>query len=319
MSAITEYVSVQIEIENPTENLIQEISDIAISDYGAIGCEEFTMNEETIDEILKERAFSAGDVDESVINIVEGHVRSSCIKFLVHFSSKSDAEVFERKCQDKKWGLHSLIYQEDKDWNEEWRKNYKRIEISSSLAIVPSWEKPELPVAGEIYIYPGMGFGTGTHETTSLCLQIFDQITSDLPAGSRCLDFGCGSGILGLAAIKLKSVVVDFVDVDPLALDNCVQNFSLNYENSWPEGHEIVLRERMQDKRYDLIFANILQSVLMAERDEVLDRLNANGFLIISGLLKGQEQAIIESYGMNLVDTKYKGDWVALLFKGKRV
>jgi ribosomal protein L11 methyltransferase len=161
-----------------------------------------------------------------------------------------------------------------------------------------------------------MGFGTGTHETTYLCLNLFDKISDQLKPGSHCLDFGCGSGILGIAALKIKRMPVLFCDIDKNALDNCVQNLVLNFEGENLEGSKLVIRERYHPSEYDLVFANILEHVLIMEKEIILASLKGNGFLIVSGLLNHQVETIVSHYSfLEKVAVVSKNDWSAILFK----
>ena len=161
-----------------------------------------------------------------------------------------------------------------------------------------------------------MGFGTGNHETTFLCLKLYEKVRA-LKKVNTVLDFGCGSGILGIAAIKKDLASIDFVDIDADALDNCLQNLNFNNYESYSTNHGLMLRNRFkEEKEYDLVFANILENVLELEHDLLVNTTKSDGMLIISGLLIGQEENIVNQYReFQLVEMLTKGDWVALLFK----
>ncbi len=161
-----------------------------------------------------------------------------------------------------------------------------------------------------------MGFGTGEHDTTYLCLKLLDNIAEQLTDGGECLDFGCGSGILGIGAMKLKNMFVEYVDIDTAALDNCVQNLELNFYENELNGQRLVIRDRFIPKKYELVFANILQHVLISEKPVLLESLKENSFLILSGILNEQVENILENYSeLSVVDVISRGDWSAILLR----
>ncbi|RPJ77073.1 MAG: hypothetical protein EHM20_06650 [Alphaproteobacteria bacterium] len=327
----------KVNVENKKFNfvLIQysrdnvQFSDIinayALEDFGCDGVEEFSLEEARVDEILGERAYSGGDIPESLIDEVQAATvdqDSFTYKYFFYqndFETNSSDFVFFIKENYPELPLYTA-QKNFEDWNAEWKKFYTPIIVSDRLEIIPEWlkESREHSQAQKVYIYPGMGFGTGTHETTYLCLSLFDKIFDQLTPASSCLDFGCGSGILGIAALKIKKMPTLFCDIDKSALDNCVQNLVLNLEGENLEGSKLVIRERYQPARYDLVFANILEHVLISEKEVILSSLEKNGFLIVSGLLNHQVDTIVSSYSsLEKVVTVSKNDWSAILFKGK--
>jgi ribosomal protein L11 methyltransferase len=311
------YYTVQVKTEGLAESLIEEIDEQAIVRYMASGKQEADIDEEEVDKILGERAYSGGDIPEEVIyEVVDKAKKNEVLYYFSGEQSKENAFAFSKELGSL--GAQSaLLENEESDWLEEWRKTYKTIEVAVDLKIVPSWEK-EKNQDDELYIYPGMGFGTGTHETTYLCLKLFSQI-SFLDEKISTLDFGCGSGILGIAAIKKYRSCVDFVDVDTKALDNCLENLKINDFELYSSGHSLVLRERFEPVEYNLVFANILRPILIEERDLLIESMKKGSFLILSGLLNGQEKEIKKSYSsLSFLKMETKGDWVALLFRKDR-
>ena len=172
-----------------------------------------------------------------------------------------------------------------------------------------------------IFIYPGQGFGTGTHETTYLCLKLLDELIGSKETFKRCLDFGCGSGILGISAMAICPLEVDFCDIDLNALNNCQQNLDLNFESSfYKEKIKLIERSHFELKEeYDLVYANILENVLFLEGDLLIKSLKRKGKLILSGILLEQEENILgffnEEKGLKLISIKERGHWKALLFE----
>ncbi len=292
----------------------EEMDKIAFQDFESLGKLEYSIDEKRVDEILGEKAFCGGDLPEDVFQDLETQLEGET-SGSYFWNDKEAADKFANFCEKEevKFEMKSL---ENQDWNEKWRENFKEIIISENLKVTPSWDKKE-DNTKEVFIYPGMGFGTGNHETTYLCLKLFEKIVEELNESDRCLDFGCGSGILGIAALKKLKSSVDFVDIDVDALDNCLLNLQLNEFEDYNPYHELVLRDRYQVKEeaFPIVFANILENVLLLERETITRSTKKKGYLIISGLLKGQETEILKAYekDFKLVEMEVKGDWVALL------
>lgn len=319
---IRKFTIVEVDFKNATA-LQEEVKQMAVDEYSCDGIEEFSLDEPQVDELLGERAYSGGDVPESVISEVEQRANANIdnFKFKFYFFN----EGHEKNAKNFMIYLSTfeeLVVQEDlldyQDWNDEWRKHYKPIPVSERLSVIPEWFKEGDYKKNKkaIYIYPGMGFGTGEHDTTYLCLKLLDNIAHQLTEGGDCLDFGCGSGILGIGAMKLKNMFVEYVDIDTAALDNCVQNLELNFYENELNGQRLVIRDRFTPKKYELVFANILQHVLISEKPLLLDSLNENGFLILSGILNEQVETILENYSeLSVVDVISRGDWSAILLR----
>lgn len=200
----------------------------------------------------------------------------------------------------------------EKDWNENWKKNFAPIDVGEDLTIIPSWLKKNtgrIPVI----IDPGMVFGTGYHETSQTCLIIMEKIARGDHKKS-CLDIGTGSGILAIGAAKLGFRHVTAVDIDPMAIDAAKRNVE---ENSLLN---VVIKEgdiTAVDGPFDLIVANLLSGILVDIAHEVLIRLNPGGKAILSGMLTGQEGDVRKAYektGLKLSETVVSGKWVTLVF-----
>lgn len=314
---------VLIQYTNDNVHLADKINSYALEDFGCDGVEEFALEESRVDEILGDRAYSGGDIPESLIDEVQtATITQDSITFK-YFFYQDDYEIntsdFIAFIKENYTQLLFFTSQENfKDWNAEWKKFYSPIVISEKLEIIPEWlkESYKSTSSNKIYIYPGMGFGTGTHETTYLCLSLFDKISEQLTIGSSCLDFGCGSGILGIAALKTKQMPTVFCDIDKSALDNCLQNLALNFEGENIGGSKLIIRDRYIAAPYNLVFANILENVLILETETILSSLGEAGFLIVSGLLNHQVEKIILQYDcLKKIAIVSKNDWSAILFK----
>jgi ribosomal protein L11 methyltransferase len=227
----------------------------------------------------------------------------------------------------------------DQNWMEAWKQHYKPILIGQRLLILPAWlESPE-PKRIPIKIDPGMAFGTGTHPTTQLCLELmevhFDNRESELvnrnPSNdsrfpipnSRVIDVGCGSGILSIAALKLGAKAVLGVDIDIESVKNSRENADTN-----GVGEELMLGQgsvteilagNFQFKSAPLVVANILGPILIRLFDAGLAELvEPNGEIILSGILAHQAESVIEAAqakGLKRNDQRQIGDWVAISLK----
>lgn len=318
---IGEFLVVKVKLTDPA--LIEEVKEIAFGKFDADGIQEFAIDEARVDEILGERAYSGGDVPEEVIDEVSDittETNDFDYSFYFFNGDITRGEGFSKTVVSLA-GVESceIEKQEYSDWNAEWRKHYKPIDVKSDFKVIPEWFKEDNYKSDKenIYINPGMGFGTGEHETTFLCLSLFDDVKSDFDKESLCLDFGCGSGILGIGAMKKARMLVDFVDIDPRALDNCLTNLKLNFEESELNGLRLISRDRFElSDKYKLVFANILEHVLISEKELLLDSLDSKGYLILSGILNHQVENIKAQYeSLIYLDHISKGDWSAIIFK----
>lgn len=309
-----EYIYI-VAVKKTGQNLgVEAMDQLALKKFESSGKIDFNLDEEAVDEILGKDAYCGGDIPEEVLFKLEEAMAKN-ISPSFYWEDEALANAFGEHMVEL--GCEVEITQEEKsDWNKSWRKSFSEIVVTNDLKVVPSWELAE-DSPQEVYIYPGMGFGTGNHETTYLCLKIFSDLRETLDENLECLDFGCGSGILGIAAMKQANARVDFVDIDKDALDNCLLNLNYNSYQNYGEGHGLILRDRYKVKKpYSLVFANILENILLEEYLVLKDSVSAKGHLIVSGLLSGQEKAIVEAYlDFTLLKTETRGDWVALLFQ----
>jgi ribosomal protein L11 methyltransferase len=307
--------------------IIQEISELALQCFACDGVEEYSLEEKDVDKILKEKAFSGGDVQLNTILEMEKGVEEDQIFSIKFYFSTNEYEKRSKAFTAEIISRYPELIIENKsldfeDWNQTFRDHFKKIEVSEQLLIIPSWEKTfeNANDLEKIFIYPGQGFGTGNHETTYLCLKLYNDLIDIYKEKTdlSCLDFGCGSGILGIAANKINKFKVDFVDIDKTALDNTLQNISINFESGL-EGSSLVLRDRYQVKRKNqLVFANILEHILIEEKELLLSSLSLEGDLIISGILNDQEENIIKEFSsLEKIKIERKNDWSAIHFRKK--
>lgn len=198
---------------------------------------------------------------------------------------------------------------EDKDWVREWMDTYKPIQFGERLWICPSWLDEPDPSAVNLKLDPGLAFGTGTHPTTALCLRWLDgQNVTD----KTVVDFGCGSGILGIAALLLKAKHMLGIDIDPQAVLATNDNAERNGITS--DQYDVYLPENAPAAEADIVLANILAGPLVELRDNILAYLKSGGDLVLSGILESQAQSVVDAYSDHCDDLQVavEGDWVRI-------
>lgn len=294
----------------------ENLESLAISKFACNGVQEYSIDEQRVDEILGERSYSGGDIPVEILDEVESVIQSNSIVQKFYFSIKEDGLSFLVFLKNELDITATLDEEEAKDWNEKWKESFSPILISDELEIIPSWYDDYKSESNTtLKIYPGMGFGTGTHETTYLCMKLLMNIDYKSKNYS-CLDFGCGSGILGLALRALNTeTVVDLYDIDKEAIDNCIQNCEHNDMSPTSFGMYLPDDKSKVIKKYDLVFANILKNVLIDESSSLIQTIKKD--FIISGLLNGQEDDVIEHYqklnpSLSVVEIIRKNDWCAV-------
>ncbi|HJR81805.1 MAG TPA: 50S ribosomal protein L11 methyltransferase [Anaerolineales bacterium] len=229
--------------------------------------------------------------------------------------------------------LPPAVYKQiaDENWMEAWKQHYQPILIGQRLVILPAWMNSPDPNRVAIKIDPGMAFGTGTHPTTQLCLELLERYIDDRPqtkdqhssivdGPSFVIDVGCGSGILSIAAIKLGAKAALGVDIDSDSIKNARENAKINRVGDAlilaVGSVQDVLEGRFPFRKAPLVIANILAPVIIRLLDAGLaDLVEENGTIILSGILQEQAQSVIEagqSKGLRLNEQRQLGDWVAL-------
>lgn len=195
---------------------------------------------------------------------------------------------------------------EDKDWEREWMDNFHPIQFGERLWICPSWRDIPDPNAVNVLLDPGLAFGTGTHNTTALCLRWLDSL--DL-TGKTVVDFGCGSGILGIAALKLGAERVIGIDIDPQALEASRDNAE---RNGVADLLEVYLPEDQPEFEADILVANILAQPLRELHQVILGLLKSGGQFALSGILEEQVASVEDIYSQyaNLETSLQDGEWM---------
>lgn len=222
------------------------------------------------------------------------------------------------------------------DWSEAWKRHYRPIAIGSRLLIIPAWLDAPSKDRVPIRINPGMAFGTGTHPSTQLCLELIEDMlcptnqksqevsnVSWAREGVDVIDIGCGSGILSIAALKLGAQRALGVDIDKDAIRSAQENADLNsVENRLELGIGSIAKIKhgtFSIRQASLLLANILAPVIKSLLDEGLkDLLTPNGRLVLAGILDDQIEEVesaLDKHGLSLIERRKQEDWVALLTK----
>ena len=203
----------------------------------------------------------------------------------------------------------------DRVWEEECQKDFPSMRFGKRLWVCPSWDTESILSNDSIVIHmdPGLAFGTGTHQTTSLCLEYLD---SNPPKNLHVIDFGCGTGILAIAAAKFGAKSVIAIDNDPQAVLSSKENVAKNKcENTITTIHSI---NQGNDRKCDLLIANILANPLIELEPLFSDLVHTNGMLLLSGILKEQVDRVVKCYSINFsnIEVANKGEWFRI--SGKR-
>jgi ribosomal protein L11 methyltransferase len=197
---------------------------------------------------------------------------------------------------------------EDKDWEREWMDNFHPMKFGERLWICPSWLDVPDPTAVNIMLDPGLAFGTGTHPTTALCLQWLDQL--DL-SGKTVVDFGCGSGILAIAALKLGAKRVIGIDIDPQAIQASLANAQ---RNGVEDKLELYLPKDQPQLEADVVVANILAGPLRQLAPVITAYARSGADIALSGILEPQAQSLCDVYQLNcqLDPVALKDEWIRI-------
>ena len=212
---------------------------------------------------------------------------------------------------------------EDVDWVNNWKQYFHQFYVDDIL-IIPSWEdvRPEDSNKMVIHIDPGTAFGTGMHETTQLCIR---QIRNYVTDSTKILDVGCGSGILGMLALKFGAAYSVGTDLDPCAIEATYENMEVN--GIPKERYEVMIGNIIDDRQtqdkvgyacYDIVVANILADVLVELTPVIVNQLKPGGIYITSGIIDDKEQTVVDAVkaaGLEVLSVTYQGEWVCVTAK----
>jgi len=287
-----------------------------------------------------------GELGEAVAEVLDrftsgGVVVESGVKFMndedegtpngpvkVYGYLVNDAQIEERrqKVEEALWHLHAIRelpkpeYKPiaDENWMAAWKDHYHPIPIGRKLLILPAWIKQEDKTRIAVKIDPSMAFGTGTHPSTQLCLELIEEYTQP---GAPVIDIGCGSGILSIAALKMGASRALAVDIDSASVkatgENAESNGVLDKVECGQGSVVEVKGGRYSIKQAPVVLANILAPILIRLFDAGMgDLVEPGGVIILAGILAEQAESVIESagcHGLTFVEKRQSGDWVALV------
>ncbi len=232
------------------------------------------------------------------------------------FDAETDMTQILRLLQQEKHLDENTAYKieqiEDKDWEREWMDNFHPMRFGKRLWICPSWREVPEPDAVNVMLDPGLAFGTGTHPTTALCLEWLDSL--DL-RGKTVIDFGCGSGILAIAALKLGAQSAVGIDIDPQAILASRNNAE---QNDVADRLRLFLSdEKPSDLKADVVVANILAGPLKELYPLISQLVKPHGVLGLSGILATQAESVCETYqqSFNLDAVQEREEWCRITGK----
>ncbi|MBD7914001.1 50S ribosomal protein L11 methyltransferase [Clostridium sp. Sa3CUN1] len=263
--------------------------------------------------------------DFADINVLEHKGKVAVVK--AYFSEEDNIEEILKYVNEKMEEIKSLgidtgdyevqsekMYEED--WANNWKKYYKPTKIGERIVVKPTWEEYEAKNDELVLeLDPGMAFGTGTHETTRMCIQALDKYVE---AESTVFDVGCGSGILAIAAAKLGAKKAVGVDLDPVAVESAKENVGFNNLNNI----EILYGNLVEviDGKADIVVANIIAEVICILTEDVKRVLKEDGYFITSGIIHDRVDMVtkkLEETGFEVVEINKDGEWNCIVAKLK--
>ena len=294
------YIEMTINTSKDKKDIIEGI----LFDYGIYTTEE--ISSDIVDEL---------DQDEKDWDFIDYPLLNSnedIFAIRVYPENMEDANNLKAELSEKKLGQCLVEEKDDEDWANNWKKYYKPLEIGEKLAIVPEWEDYDNDNKVVIKINPGMAFGTGTHESTYMCLELLERYVKK---DDDIFDIGCGSGILAIAGLKLGAKNALLVDIDEKCIDASHENAGLNDLEDKMEIKKGNLLDVVKG-RADLIVSNIIAEIIVDEIKNLKNHMEKGGIFITSGIIKGRRQMVIhalEENGFEIIDELEKNNWVAIV------
>ena len=294
------YIEMTINTSKDKKDIIEGI----LFDYGIYTTEEISSDiVDELDQDEKDWDF----IDYPLLNSKEG-----VFALRVYPENMKDANNLKADLNEKNLGQCLIEEKDDEDWANNWKKYYKPLEIGEKLAIVPEWEAYDNDKRIVIKINPGMAFGTGTHESTYMCLELLERYVKK---DDEIFDIGCGSGILAIAALKLGAKRALAVDIDDKCIDASHENADLNNLEDKMDIKKGNLLDVVKG-RADLIVSNIIAEIIVDEIKNLKNHMDKGGIFITSGIIKERRQMVIDALkenGFEIIDELEKNNWVAIV------
>jgi len=304
-----------IEITIHTTNEASEIVESILLDYGSTGVaieDPTTLEENLHDDFGTIVELSPTDYPEVGV-IVKGYINELNFDDETFNRFKDELEQLGKNINIGEFFKIETTTIQDSDWENSWKDYFDILNIGEKFVIVPTWREYENEEDKYVInIDPGMAFGTGGHETTSLCIKNLEKYVKP---HDNVIDVGCGSGILSIAASYLTDGSLKAVDLDKLAVDVSRENFALNNLKNRIEVEEASLLTK-ETKKYDVIVANILAHIIELMLEDAYKLLEDGGYFITSGIIKDKKDELLEKMleqGFKLVEETSDNEWYSFV------
>ena len=304
-----------IEITIHTTNEASEIVESILLDYGSTGVaieDPTTLEENLHDDFGTIVELSPTDYPEVGV-VVKGYINELNFDDETFNRFKDELEQLGKNINIGEFFKIETTTIQDSDWENSWKDYFDILNIGEKFVIVPTWREYENEEGKYVInIDPGMAFGTGGHETTSLCIKNLEKYVKP---HDNVIDVGCGSGILSIAASYLTDGSLKAVDLDKLAVDVSRENFALNNLENRIEVEEASLLTK-ETKKYDVIVANILAHIIELMLEDAYKLLEDGGYFITSGIIKDKKDELLEKMlkqGFKLVEETSDNEWYSFV------
>ena len=304
-----------IEITIHTTNEASEIVESILLDYGSTGVaieDPTTLEENLHDDFGTIVELSPADYPEVGV-IVKGYINELNFDDETFNRFKDELEQLGKNINIGEFFKIETTTIQDSDWENSWKDYFDILNIGEKFVIVPTWREYENEEDKYVInIDPGMAFGTGGHETTSLCIKNLEKYVKP---HDNIIDVGCGSGILSIAASYLTDGEIKAVDLDKLAVDVSHENFALNNLENRIAVEEASLLTK-ETKKYNVIVANILAHIIELMLDDAYKLLEDGGYYITSGIIKDKKDELLEKMlerGFKLVEETSDNEWYSFV------
>ena len=302
------YYELRISINPEIEEIV---SDICFSNFD---CEGVVLAEETYKDLVMTAT------TKGTLRVFLTDLNCNPVELL-----KTERELLkERGFSDEELGSWEITVdeKENQDWSKKWKEKWTVTHVTDKIAVVPSWLTYE-PKEGEITITldPGCAFGTGTHQTTQLCMKAIEKY---LKKGDKVADIGTGSGILSICAIKFGASSAYGCDIDDTVIDVCRENAKINgIDVDYPQGEgnpapvkfELNTADKITEK-FDFVCANILHNVLAEIMGDLKNIMKDNAKMSLSGILDEKKPSVLEAIereGLKIIDTISQDQWISFV------